>query len=212
MDDFIGLLPVAALLCIGAIGLGRVATLYRRGVRVIVVDPQRTAAEQAFDLVVVLAAALWTYLVFDFAWPPGPPWLPGALQRAWRFGAPVRLLGALLLAAGVVVYATAVWHMGASWRMGIDRTPNGGGAPADGLRLITAGIYRWSRNPIYVAFDLTLWGTFAVQGLAALLLLAVLLMSLLHVQTIREERFLARRFGSDFDAYQRRVGRYLSWR
>lgn len=209
MDRLFDLLPAAALIGIGAIGMGRAAALYRRGVRVVVIDPHRTVAEQAFDLIVVAAAALWAYLIIDFAWPPAPAWIPQPCDQRWSLGRPVAWLGALMLLASVVIYAAAVVHMGESWRMGIDRATPADGDHSNAPRLITTGIYAWSRNPIYVAFDLALFGTFAVLGHLALLLLGGLLVVLLHLQAIREERFLAQRFGGEFDQYRRRVGRYV---
>lgn len=76
--------------------------------------------------------------------------------------------------------------------------------------LVTSGIYRWMRNPIYLG-DLAF-----VAGLAVALsslwyvLATILLFVLLHYGVVRrEERYLAQRFGSAYDGYRRQVRRWF---
>ena len=63
-------LPPAALACVGVVGLVRMVALSRRGVRVVVVDPQRSTAEMVFDGVVIVVGLFWVYLAIAPAWPP----------------------------------------------------------------------------------------------------------------------------------------------
>jgi len=236
VDRFFELLPLAALCWIGAVGLGRAAIMYRRGVQVVAIDRERTLGEQAFDLTVVLAVALWAYLVVDYTWPPSAAWLPNALKFQIALPTAIKVFGAALLCAGMAIYAVAVVQMGASWRLGIDRAgrprPVKETSPLMDRReeacttseqqtstvegetaapLVTAGIFAWSRNPIYLAFDLTVDGAFAVHGHASLLLLALLLTTLLHFQVLREERFLAGMYGETYAEYKQCVGQYGPW-
>jgi protein-S-isoprenylcysteine O-methyltransferase Ste14 len=107
--------------------------------------------------------------------------------------------GALMLLAFLVL-VTAQAQMGAAWRIGIDerRTP-----------LITHGLYRLVRNPIYTAMDLMLAGALLVAPspwtLAATLLVAIAL----ALQTRLEERHLAALHGPAYRAYAARVGRFI---
>ena len=52
-------------------------------------------------------------------------------------------------------------------------------------------------------------GTLLIHGRVIFFLLGAAFMLLIHGIVLREERFLAERFGDDFRAYCRRVGRYL---
>jgi protein-S-isoprenylcysteine O-methyltransferase Ste14 len=77
-------------------------------------------------------------------------------------------------------------------------------------RLVAAGPYRWSRNPMYVGL------TAAYLGLALLadtawpvLLLPVVLVALTLGVIRREERYLAAAFGPAYADYRRRVRRWL---
>jgi protein-S-isoprenylcysteine O-methyltransferase Ste14 len=70
-------------------------------------------------------------------------------------------------------------------------------------------VYRWTRHPIYVAFDTLFVGAFLLNGRASFLALAVVWVPLLHGVMGREERFLTRLYGEAYREYCRHVGRYL---
>ncbi len=104
-----------------------------------------------------------------------------------------------LFLPGCVFMALAFRRLGASLRMGL---------PADPTALVTSGIYRISRNPIYVGLFL-LMGASLVYAFSWLNLAAVIVSAVLHDRITRaEEKFLVSRF-SAYDAYRRRVRRYL---
>lgn len=76
--------------------------------------------------------------------------------------------------------------------------------------LVTDGLYRYSRNPIYLGLTLVYLGL--VAGLASLgaLVLLLPLIATMQVGVIhREERYLERKFGDDYRAYKQRVRRWL---
>jgi protein-S-isoprenylcysteine O-methyltransferase Ste14 len=120
---------------------------------------------------------------------------PGAVRNL------LQVAGAFLMAAGIALLASAQLNMGASWRVGIRE----GEAPG----LVTGGLYRFCRHPIYLGL-LT-----AVIGYTALLPTAVSLVSLaagytrVRVQVTAEEAYLERTYGAAYREYARRVGRFL---
>ena len=76
--------------------------------------------------------------------------------------------------------------------------------------LVTAGLYRYSRNPIYVAHVAFLLGWFRRSGAVALLLYTAAIAALIHVTIVRlEEPGLRGRCGEDYVRYTRRVPRWL---
>jgi len=54
-------------------------------------------------------------------------------------------------------------------------------------------------------------GTFLLQGRLVFLALALVMVTMLHEQIQREERFLAQAYGDAYRDYRTRVGRYLTW-
>jgi len=202
-------LPIVALVAIGVLVVGRIMALGRRGVRAVVVDRQRTAGEQAFEAAAAALLTWWVYLAVEYANGRGPRWMPGWLDRR-LFGAPAGgALGTAILAAGVLLFAAALWSMGDAWRMGIDRAAHRGGAGGQRAHLVTAGVFARSRNPIYLAFDLVLLGSVLVHGRVVILLTAAALAAAFHIQILREERFLSEAHGEAFAAYRRRTRRYF---
>ncbi|MEO1544352.1 MAG: isoprenylcysteine carboxylmethyltransferase family protein [Pseudomonadota bacterium] len=76
--------------------------------------------------------------------------------------------------------------------------------------LTTSGVFRWSRNPIYVAFFIPLGALALLSPVASL----IGLIAYVHVMTSyvikAEERDLAAKFGADYAAYKARVPRWLA--
>lgn len=76
--------------------------------------------------------------------------------------------------------------------------------------LVRSGIYRFSRNPIYVGFGITYIGL--AVGLNSPLALALIIPCLWVVDRYviqREERYLEARFGADYQNYKSSVRRWL---
>ena len=79
----------------------------------------------------------------------------------------------------------------------------------DTSSLVTTGIYRLSRNPMYLGFLLALaaWAVF-LANILVLLLVVAFVIYMNRFQITPEERALAVMFGTEFNAYKRRVRRW----
>lgn len=75
--------------------------------------------------------------------------------------------------------------------------------------LNTGGLYRLSRNPMYVAFFLCLLGCVLMSASWLLLVLLGLFQVSSHWIILSEERWCIREFGKEYTAYMDRVRRYL---
>ncbi len=112
-------------------------------------------------------------------------------------------------AAGAALVASAAGLAGSAIatlrRAGTEVDP---GRPTTSL--VVAGPYRFSRNPIYVAFTLLGLGVAALAN-AAWVALAVLgaLLVVRRGVVEREERYLDRRFGADYGRYRAQVRRWF---
>jgi protein-S-isoprenylcysteine O-methyltransferase Ste14 len=82
--------------------------------------------------------------------------------------------------------------------------------PEASSALVTGGIYRWTRNPMYLAMLLLLiaWACI-VSNWAALAILPLFVAYLNRFQIGPEERALQARFGAEFESYRRKVRRWL---
>jgi len=79
-------------------------------------------------------------------------------------------------------------------------------------KLVIVGLYRYSRNPMYVSVVLVLLGWAVSFGSPALYLYALLVATAFHLRVVRaEEPWLSRTHGSEWERYAGRVPRWL-WR
>jgi len=114
-----------------------------------------------------------------------------------------RLAAASLTAAGVVIGARGLLHFDDA---GTTFHPH---HPEDTTSLVTTGVYRRTRNPMYVGMALGLLGHAALRGRAVALLPVVGYGAYLQRFQIRpEERALLALFGEEYAAYARRVRRW----
>ena len=76
--------------------------------------------------------------------------------------------------------------------------------------LVIRGVYRYTRNPMYVGLLLTLlaWALFLVNPLAVLWVV-VYVLYITRFQIVPEERVLASLFGAEYEDYKGRVRRWI---
>ena len=133
------------------------------------------------------------------------PWLLTRWQarEPVPYWAPVRVLGGILLVAGLIALVQAFLRF----------IVEGLGTPAPVAapeRLVIGGVYRYVRNPMYVAVLAAIIGQALLFGQLGLLLYAGAAW-LVVAAFVRwyEEPTLTRRFGADYEAYRRAVPAWL---
>jgi protein-S-isoprenylcysteine O-methyltransferase Ste14 len=126
------------------------------------------------------------------------PWLLTGweVEHVW---APVRVLGVALIVAGAAVLVRAFARF----------VTEGLGTPAPVApteNLVVGGLYRYVRNPMYVAVAATIVGQALALGQAVLLPYAALFILTVYafVRTY-EEPVLRDRYGAQYEAYRRAV-------
>jgi protein-S-isoprenylcysteine O-methyltransferase Ste14 len=127
------------------------------------------------------------------------------LLTRWQFRDPtphwaiIRVLGVLFILAGLVVLIRAFVRF----------VTEGFGTPlpaAPPTHLVVGGLYRWVRNPMYVAMLAVIVGQALLFGqLGPLVYAAILWAAAACVVRWHEEPILARRFGAEYDAYRHAV-------
>ncbi len=141
-------------------------------------------------VVLVVAAAMWLVAT----------WVPSlSVAIPWRvaIAASLAVVGLAFAVAGVLAFRRA-------------RTTVNPTTPEATSSIVATGVYRISRNPMYVGmlFLLAGWATF-VSNLLALLLLPVFVVYMNLFQIGPEERALSAHFGREYASYMRSVRRWL---
>ena len=118
---------------------------------------------------------------------------------------PIRWLAAIAIAIGAGIYGWCLWDFATFGR----GTP----APIDApKKLVVRGLYRYTRNPMYVGVLTVILGWALLYRSGALLIYAAVVASAFRTFVVLyEEPHLEAVFGDDYAQYKRRVGRWL-WR
>jgi protein-S-isoprenylcysteine O-methyltransferase Ste14 len=117
---------------------------------------------------------------------------------------PVRVAGAVLAVVGIAATLAAQLAMGASWRPDVD--------PKVRTALVTSGLFRLVRNPIFTATAATAAGlALVVPNLVAAAMLMAFVAALQVQVRLVEEPYLARVHGTAWERYAARTGRFLPW-
>jgi protein-S-isoprenylcysteine O-methyltransferase Ste14 len=131
--------------------------------------------------------------------------VPLLLLRSEAAGWTIAASGAIVVGVGTVLLA---WCVREFYVAGAGTL-----APwAPPKRLVVSGLYRYSRNPMYVAVLCTVAGWAIGYGSAAIGLYAVGLLIAFHLRILwHEEPFLARTHGEEWRAYAARVPRWFGF-
>jgi protein-S-isoprenylcysteine O-methyltransferase Ste14 len=137
--------------------------------------------------------AMW---LLDRHWPIVQLWDPPRVQ-----------IGCLLVIAGIAIDA---WAIAAFFRF---RTTIDPMHPERATQLITTGLYRFTRNPMYLGLLLVLTGWACLLGSAGpLLVLPLFVWIISALQIVPEEAAMAERFGAAYASYAQRVPRWIGLR
>ncbi len=109
--------------------------------------------------------------------------------------------GLALLALALIWTVVAQADMKNSWRIGIDTETK--------TELITTGLFRYSRNPVFFGMMMSMLGLFFTTPNALAALFLVVGYMLMQIQIRLEEEFLTREHGQVYLAYRQKVRRLI---
>ena len=142
---------------------------------------------------IVLLVAVGCMCALTFAFPRLTVNIPGKLPVAITF----MMLGAAVAALGVREFRKA-------------HTTVNPLAPGRASSLVTSGVFRLTRNPMYLGMALALYGVaWYLQNFLTFVVLAGFVVYITRHQIIPEERAIASKFGDVYADYQSRVRRWV---
>jgi protein-S-isoprenylcysteine O-methyltransferase Ste14 len=205
--DLFDTFQIVALIVFLSVFLGRTLVLrITRNISPIVLGSGKRGFNRAIELAFFVGLVVWITEVALYALRSDFRVFPPPLDTTLVDSIPAKLVGVLLLSAGLAIFIWALASFGDSWRVGIDQRKPG--------ELVTKGAFAFSRNPIFIFLDLYFAGTFLINGTIIFLLFAVIVVAGAHYQIRNEERFLTSHYGQTYLEYCARTGRYLTgpWR
>lgn len=188
MQSYLAVLTIVLML---GMVLTRVSMLRRRGIAAM-----QFGKLDKTDFLIPPFALFYFYTVFAAAFN-----LPLLSRQEFFHLEIISWMGVLFCAAGLLLLLWSLISFGKSFRVGIDTEhPD---------KLITTGVFAFSRNPIYVAFAMILIGQFLIFPNWILLVYMIAGVWLFHRQVLREEDYLKKHYGKEYLEYSKRVRRYL---
>ena len=184
-----------------ALFVGRSAALHRRGERVLVIGKGKRGFRALLEVVFMAALLTWSGEILLRSLGTDISLVPPILGRPLFESRLADGLGGVMIAAGMGMFAAALWSFGRSWRIGIDHDRPGA--------LVTRGIFAHTRNPIFLFMDFYFLGTWLIQRDLFFLIFAVVAIGGIHFQILQEERFLLKHYGEDYRRYMQAAPRYV---
>lgn len=106
----------------------------------------------------------------------------------------------LTLSVGFFFTIFGLINLGKSTRLGL---------PSENTTFVKKGLYRFSRNPMYIGFNLFTISSILINANLILLMFALYSIMIYHLIIKGEEVFLEKRFGDEYINYKNKVRRYL---
>ena len=113
----------------------------------------------------------------------------------------IRFIGFLVGILGDILFLIAIITMKNSWRAGIPSE--------DKIEFVSNGIYKISRNPAFVGFDLMYIGICLLYCNVLTIVFSLFAIIMLHFQILEEEKYLKKTFGEKYLTYKNKVCRYI---
>lgn len=105
-----------------------------------------------------------------------------------------------ILILGLAAIVISLINLGSSTRLGL---------PTDNTELKSNGIYRLSRNPMYLGFNLLTLSSITYTQNLVIPVLGIYSIVVYHLIILGEEKFLKEKFGNVYSDYCKEVRRYI---
>ncbi|MCX6828763.1 MAG: isoprenylcysteine carboxylmethyltransferase family protein [candidate division Zixibacteria bacterium] len=180
----ITLLPVIFLIVL----FGGGAVFRRRNIDMDGVAPIGTAVFISSKYAIVL---LWVCMIFQ-SW--------GVRLSIFEIPEPARSIALLLFILGFLLLFAGRFEMGSSFRIG---------SPKEDTKLKVNGLFRFSRNPMYLGVYTTILASVVYTLNPILLAVCIFVIAVHHQIVLAEEQYLLRAFGEEYREYCAHVRRYI---
>jgi protein-S-isoprenylcysteine O-methyltransferase Ste14 len=114
------------------------------------------------------------------------------------------IFGLIMVLIGFLIGIFAFIAMKDSWRIAIQYDQK--------TELITQGVYRISRNPYFLSYDILFLGYLFFFPSIILIILYLCLIIVFHYIILEEEKYLESKHANTYLEYKKRVNRYLTIR
>jgi protein-S-isoprenylcysteine O-methyltransferase Ste14 len=197
--EMINILVLISLFLFYLLFFGRTIILSRHGIKVWVIG---TSSKKLFEIILenILMPVLILWGIFVVLTALNVL-MPNIITKTWINIFWLKYVGILFCYIGLIIFLIALISFGKSWRIGIDEEKSN--------ELITTGIFKYSRNPIFLFMDLYFMGIMLIYPNIVFIVITICVIIGIHLQIIREEKFLLNKFGGEYIKYKEQTRRYI---
>jgi protein-S-isoprenylcysteine O-methyltransferase Ste14 len=173
--------------------------LKKRGVRVAAAGTRKPGNIKWFYPVFSIFQLLFLTEIFNPLF--GLTFLPTILTSFLFNSVLIRLTGVLIVFLSVYLMRTTLKHFGISLRFGLNENNTG--------KLVTTGVFAWSRNPFFLSLLLFFAGTALVLPSLFFILFVTTAFAGIHFSILKEEKFMQKVYAEEYTSYAAKVRRYF---
>ncbi|MDR2966473.1 MAG: isoprenylcysteine carboxylmethyltransferase family protein [Methanobacteriaceae archaeon] len=193
----INILVVISLLIFYILFIGRTISLATDGIKVIVLGRASNIIDNLLENLTLPFLILWTILILLMVFNIEIPVIFELIMK----NSYLSYIGIILCYIGLVIFVYALISFGSSWRVGIDNESQG--------KLVTTGIFKYSRNPIFLFMDIYFIGITLVYPTLIFMLMTLIFVVGAHKQILNEEKHLEKIYKEDYLNYKKQTKRYF---
>jgi protein-S-isoprenylcysteine O-methyltransferase Ste14 len=180
--------------------LGRTVLLYKKGIKVWVIGTSTKKISEIILEKILLPMILLISFIFIIITALHIN-LPIVISNYLIKTIWMKYIGIIFCYIGLIIFLLALVSFGKSWRIGIDENNSND--------LITTGIFKYSRNPIFLFMDIYFIGIMLIYPNIVFIIMAIGTVIGIHFQILREEKFLLNKFGEKYIEYKNKTRRYI---
>jgi len=195
-------IPLTGFLFILVFLIIRIGSLKRKGI-VVSKGSEKSKKSSTLLLYPVFAIILlvWLFEIIQPFFQLSFSVLPEVLTRQLSESVLLKFTGVILIFLSLVLWTITLLHFKNSLRFGLDENNQD--------ELITTGIFSLTRNPFFLSLDLYFVGVALILSSLFFIGFAVLAIISIHFFILKEERFLQKIYGDEYEKYEEKVRRYF---
>lgn len=122
------------------------------------------------------------------------------VSAGWNLWEYYHYIAFVVMIIALIIIAFSLINLGSSTRVGL---------PKEDTNLKINGLYKFSRNPIYVGGDLLIIASIICTLNVWVAIMGIYSLIVYHLIILGEEKFLKKRFGEEYLQYIQKVRRYI---
>jgi protein-S-isoprenylcysteine O-methyltransferase Ste14 len=193
--------PIVSFLVLVLLISGKIFSLKRNGISVNVATSQTDKSKKQLYFIFLPIAILWLYELAQPAFRLEFQFLPTTMNSVLIEHLFLKIFGILIVVLAIVILGVTLVHFKTSLRFGLNEKQSG--------KLITTGIFSISRNPFFLSLDLYFLGIAMLLPSLFFICFALLAAVGIHFFILKEEKFMLKVYGEEYEKYSKKVSRYF---